>query len=869
MRKSILLVLIAICFFAALLDLTFADGVSIKLVRKVAEVHLQVQNLKEQFFQDLPKAEYSIKDIKSLRNESGANVLAYIVNLNPKGYIVISPDTDIRTIIAYSFTSDFIFKDSPENALLHIVTQDLKNRLEYISFISDDIIVRNNDLWTKYLQRDGTFLLNLAAMPEYGPWLTTNWNQSAPYNGKCPIDISTGNRCITGCVALAMGQVLNYWQYPPMVHFDSAESYITATRSIFVDATTASMDTIDWGSGDASVFAGVLFACGVRIQADYGPSATAGNVQADDFTYKFKYAKAVDMTPSDSNFHEKLEENMKDGAPAPLSMGRSAGGPGHCVVCDGYRDSGEFHLNFGWGGSTNGWYFIPGSAPAGYDIVNSGVLNLFAPHRPPQVIHVPRDYSTLAEAICEAFSGAYDYACDTIVISDGRHAGETFSGIDFIGKTLVIKSQSGAEACTLDLMNLYMGFYFRNEEPRGCMIDGITIINGSGSYGGAIECAGKACPTIQNCVISNCAAGFGGAIGIRGHASPCIRNNKIIGNHTSNYGGGIYCENADTPIIVSNTIEGNDADDAGGGIYCVDTDPIIWNNVIKHNVSISSAGIHLLRSNAEIVNNMIVDNSATGLGDIEGGGGIYLRETKANIINSTIANNQGGFGGGIFAMEHSQAVLLNVILWQNLALSGGNEIFLKWIAGSSCSFFIDHSDVDQYACLYFTPNNIGWGTGNIFENPDFADANYHLSEASECVDVGGASVISPFTSLVVDAPRMDFEYGIRPHDTGYDIGADEYGTAARVIEFIRKKPDKYLISAYPNPFNSSCRIYAPKDALIEIYDLRGNLIWTNASVPVINNSILWQPEKSVCGGIYVARVTSSNNIEIGKLIYLK
>jgi pentose-5-phosphate-3-epimerase len=96
MRRSILLVLIAICFFAALLDLTFADGVSNKLVRSVAEVHLRVQNLKEQFFQDLPKAEYSIKDIKSLRNENGENVLAYIVNLNPKGYMVISPDTDIR-----------------------------------------------------------------------------------------------------------------------------------------------------------------------------------------------------------------------------------------------------------------------------------------------------------------------------------------------------------------------------------------------------------------------------------------------------------------------------------------------------------------------------------------------------------------------------------------------------------------------------------------------------------------------------------------------------------------------------------------------------------------------------------------------------
>ncbi len=68
-------------------------------------------------------------------------------------------------------------------------------------------------------------VLCLVASPEvfgetWGPLLTTNWHQGDHYNRKCPL-ISPGSssRCAVGCVATAMGQIINMWNYPASVSF--------------------------------------------------------------------------------------------------------------------------------------------------------------------------------------------------------------------------------------------------------------------------------------------------------------------------------------------------------------------------------------------------------------------------------------------------------------------------------------------------------------------------------------------------------------------------------------------------------------------------------------------------------------------------
>ncbi len=59
-----------------------------------------------------------------------------------------------------------------------------------------------------------------------GGWLLTNWNQNAPYNNFCPLDLVNGGRSVAGCPAVAMAQILNYHNTTMDVQFTIAMTII-------------------------------------------------------------------------------------------------------------------------------------------------------------------------------------------------------------------------------------------------------------------------------------------------------------------------------------------------------------------------------------------------------------------------------------------------------------------------------------------------------------------------------------------------------------------------------------------------------------------------------------------------------------------
>jgi hypothetical protein len=100
-------------------------------------------------------------------------------------------------------------------------------------------------------------------------------------------------------------------------------------------------------------------------------------------------------------------------------------------------------------------------------------------------------------------------------------------------------------------------------------------------------------------------------------------------------------------------------------------------------------------------------------------------------------------------------------------------------------------------------------------------------------------------------------------------------------------PETDIIECYPNPFNSAVTISvanAPnREMVIEIYDILGRLreslsvidnqaIWDasgySESLSVIDNQAIWDAS-GYSSGVYFARVKSSGNTAIRKLLYLK
>ena len=106
------------------------------------------------------------------------------------------------------------------------------------------------------------------------------------------------------------------------------------------------------------------------------------------------------------------------------------------------------------------------------------------------------------------------------------------------------------------------------------------------------------------------------------------------------------------------------------------------------------------------------------------------------------------------------------------------------------------------------------------------------------------------------------------------------------IALNQHKPTTFSFSAFPNPFNSSCEITAPAGADVEIYDLRGNVVFTNAmgarsprpmqkgaeTAPLQNGArtFTWTPDQSIASGIYLVRATTDDGRTTTKrIVYLK
>lgn len=108
----------------------------------------------------------------------------------------------------------------------------------------------------------------------------------------------------------------------------------------------------------------LMRSCGQLLQLDYTPQATNGFVfDTDLLVNRFGIDPEVHSVNADeytpSGWDELLYRELSEGRPL-VYVGMSTGG-GHAYVVDGYEvhdDAGYFHVNWGWGGTANGYYRI-------------------------------------------------------------------------------------------------------------------------------------------------------------------------------------------------------------------------------------------------------------------------------------------------------------------------------------------------------------------------------------------------------------------------------------------------------------------------------------------------------------------------------
>ena len=246
---------------------------------------------------------YSILGTREIRADG--KILAYVLDLSPEGCIIVSSDTDITPVIAYSSEGKFSTEDAPDNVLLHLLRRDMENRLESLAMAPERVKESNNALWEKYLNQEESFIQQLSSGETWGPWLRTQWNQGDPYNKYCPAICLDDENSPVGCTATAMAQIIYYWKYPYSVEFNYSDDHyeietdITETGKLRIDEDSVlSFDQLNnilsdiRYDGNEDEIAALFFACGISVEMGYGCESSGGHLSAEAYKNKFKYASA-------------------------------------------------------------------------------------------------------------------------------------------------------------------------------------------------------------------------------------------------------------------------------------------------------------------------------------------------------------------------------------------------------------------------------------------------------------------------------------------------------------------------------------------------------------------------------------------------
>ena len=346
MRRILHLVLLLIFFFV-LVAYSLAEPVDLDYAVKVGMTHLQVQmrlSSNQKFLAPgLLRPSYSIGNVQQLMGDN--KLLAYVLELNPEGYIVVSPDTDIHPIIAYSLNGKFTLTDTPDNVLYQLVVWDMENRLDALPLTPESLKTDNNIMWNMLLNQD-VLAAPSQSITQYGPWLQTTWDQGGPYNKFCPCMTSFVwclNRAAVGCTATSMAQIINYWKYPRSVQFSKDDRYLSISKNgeqirIDEDADDRDfpnffqLDALLWNmqyNGNEDEIAALCFACGISLRMDYSeewkwiiiPDNSSGaRLNADAYRNKFGYASANVKFSYEADFYDVIQENMKNKQPVQIAI---------------------------------------------------------------------------------------------------------------------------------------------------------------------------------------------------------------------------------------------------------------------------------------------------------------------------------------------------------------------------------------------------------------------------------------------------------------------------------------------------------------------------------------------------------------------
>jgi len=391
-----------------------------------------------------------INKIKNIEEISfKRKVVSYLISYENYGFIIISNDDLITPIIAYSKTAKNVLLN--QNIAFGLFIKEKNKEIDYI--INNQIKnLKAQKQWKHLLENDFSYFSKNKGV-SIGPLLTTKWNQSKNtfWSGYCPTNT------YAGCTAVAYGQVLRYNMYKGYgksshggINFANQYYDWIYMPGLFSDYYDGISDEIE--RDEVGKF---LYHCGVACNMNYSSTGSGASLK-DAFEAMYKYFNFKDNVclygernalQNDRLWFNLINSHLNSGF--PIVYAGFNNNSGHAFVIDGLEDfnmsNKYFHINWGWGGTYDGFFHIEDLTPGSHSFKKRHLMIRAWPGVRTE------DYNEISGIVGKGYHKAHNEISTKlntdVVLSGGKKirflAGEKIvlkagfkieAGVDFIGQ---------------------------------------------------------------------------------------------------------------------------------------------------------------------------------------------------------------------------------------------------------------------------------------------------------------------------------------------------------------------------------------------------------------------------------------------------
>ncbi len=380
MKKKILLLLAGACM---ILGPAMATTVTVATARTVAA----------NFYQGaVPAASNVSPTLLYTRTEPDGTADFYVFGMAPQlGFVIVSADDVARPVIGYSTESNFDLNFSNTGLSDWMTNTATHLRAAVTQHIAANTTIRNE--WQAV--KTGIYHPS-SRVAAVGPLMRTHWDQSPNYNADCPFNTTANDRAVTGCVATTMAQIMKYWSYPAVgvgsysytpPASGNGFAYPALSRSFNHAYNWSAMPNVVNSTNYTDV-AGLMADCGVSVAMGYDIGSQGGSgayVQESEvwgsmpcaessfknhFLYDPTTLRGVNLTSyTVDQWFQMMKAEIQAGRVVQYEGADPTQG-GHTWVMDGYDANNLMHMNWGWGGSYDGYFATTNLTAGGANFIS-------------------------------------------------------------------------------------------------------------------------------------------------------------------------------------------------------------------------------------------------------------------------------------------------------------------------------------------------------------------------------------------------------------------------------------------------------------------------------------------------------------------